>query len=102
MIKSKTSFIVLTLLILAGFAGCKNAVNTDPETPIVTPEENGASPESLQHEHSWLETETHNPTILEPGSIHYSCECGATKQEPIATIFSVPSDENGVPLTSVP
>lgn len=74
--------VLLTAGILIGFSACK--LNADG------------------HEHVFNQVEKRTATFFEAGTIILKCKCGETKTENVGPLFSVPSDENGVPLKAIP
>ncbi len=73
-----------------------NAVET--ETPTITPE-----PTEVPHEHTYTETVTTEPTCDNDGVKSFTCECGDTYTEPIATqghVFETYTSNNDATYTA--
>lgn len=92
--KKKLSLLLaLSLIATSMLAGCgateeqnDTSVSVETEAPTVTPEAT-ATPEPTEepHQHAYVETITTEATCETDGEALYTCECGDTYTEPIAT-----------------
>lgn len=114
--KSKLLVTLLTVtLVIASLTGCGASSNNVPEStetateaPTTTPEatvEPTATPEPTEapHEHTYTETVTTEPTCDSDGVKTFTCECGDSYTEPIATqghIFENYTSNNDATFTA--
>lgn len=112
--KSKLLVTLLTVtLVIASLTGCGASSNNVPEStateaPATTPEataEPTATPEPTEapHEHTYTETITTEATCEADGVKTFTCECGDSYTEPIATqghIFENYTSNNDATFTA--
>ncbi len=76
----------------------ESTANTTIETEVAT-----AEPTEAPHEHSYVETITTEPTCETDGEATYTCECGDSYTEPIATqghVFETYTSNNDATYTA--
>lgn len=114
--KSKLLVTLLTVtLVMASLTGCGTSSNNVPEStetvteaPATTPEatvEPTTTPEPTEapHEHTYTETITTEATCEADGVKTFTCECGDTYTEPIATqghVFETYTSNNDATYTA--
>lgn len=81
--------VTLSMSLLVGCSASSNNVlestETVAETPTATPEATATTEPTEAHEHTYTETVTTEPTCEADGEATYTCECGDSYTEVIAT-----------------
>lgn len=99
--------VTLSMSLLVGCSASSNNVlestETVAETPTATQEPTTEPTEEAPHEHTYTETITTEATCETDGEATYTCECGDTYTEPIATqghVFETYTSNNDATFTA--